>query len=75
MSYVYINTESFVEDGVHHNLYTVGFYKPDGSFEPESDHPDKNEAAYRVHWLNGGIPHYELQAITRAAEIYSGSQR
>lgn len=44
--YVYINSEP--------GLYTVGFYKPDGKWEPESDHGSKKEAADRVHWLNGG---------------------
>lgn len=44
--YVYINSEP--------GLYTVGFYKPDGKWEPESDHGSKEEAAKRVHWLNGG---------------------
>lgn len=35
-------------------LYTVGFYKPDGTWEPESDHSSKKEARDRVHYLNGG---------------------
>jgi hypothetical protein len=38
--YVYINSEP--------GLYTVGFYKPDGKWEPESDHGSKKEAADRV---------------------------
>ena len=33
---------------------TVGFFNPDGEWEPESDHADKEEAAKRVHYLNGG---------------------
>lgn len=45
--YVYIKSEP--------NLYTVGFYKPDGKWEPESDHGNTAEAAARVHWLNGGL--------------------
>ena len=45
MSYVY---QSF-EPG----LWTVGFYRPDGTFEPESDHGDSEDAAKRVAWLNG----------------------
>ena len=44
--YVYQHTES--------NLYTVGFFKPDGEWNPESDHETENAAALRVHWLNGG---------------------
>lgn len=35
-------------------LYTVGFYKPDGKWEAESDHNDSESAAARVHYLNGG---------------------
>lgn len=44
--YVYIKSEQ--------NLYTVGFYKPDGSWESESDWPTKEHAARRVSFLNGG---------------------
>lgn len=43
--YVYIKSEP--------NLFTVGFYKPDGKWEPESDHSTREEAANRVAWLNG----------------------
>ncbi len=35
------------------NLWTVGFYSPDGKFQPESDHDSKQEVAGRVAWLNG----------------------
>ncbi len=43
--YVYIKSEPY--------LYTVGFYAPDGKFNPESDHDVREEAAQRVAWLNG----------------------
>ena len=46
--YVYLKTEK--------ELYTVGFYSPDGKFVPESDHPTSDEAAKRVAWLNGNNP-------------------
>ncbi len=46
MSYVYKRTEP--------GLWTVGFYTPDGTWEPESDHSSSEEAAKRVAWLNGG---------------------
>ena len=46
MSYVYLSFES--------GLWTVGFYRPDGKWEPESDHSSWDEAAKRVAWLNGG---------------------
>lgn len=36
------------------NLWTVGFYKPDGNWEPESDHDSAEEAEARVSYLNGG---------------------
>lgn len=44
--YVYVQFEP--------NLWTVGFYSPDGKFNPESDHNNKDDAADRVHYLNGG---------------------
>jgi hypothetical protein len=44
--YVYIQSEPA--------LWTVGFYGPDGKFEPESDHDSTKEAAGRVAYLNGG---------------------
>lgn len=45
-NYVYIKTEE--------SLWTVGFYKPDGEWMPESDKTSQEEAARRVHYLNGG---------------------
>jgi len=44
------------------SLWTVGFYKPDGHFEPESDHRTSESAAQRVSWLNGGKSREELAA-------------
>lgn len=46
--WVYINPEP--------GLYTVGFYKMDGTWIPESDHDSSIEAIERTHYLNGG--HY-----------------
>ena len=45
-TWVYIESEP--------GLYTVGFYRPDGTWEPESDHRIREDAAKRVHYLNGG---------------------
>lgn len=45
-NYVYINSEP--------GLWTVGFYQPNGKWEPESDHGSTEEAAKRVAFLNGG---------------------
>ncbi len=52
--YVYIQSEFAGRDGAINNLFTVGFYRPDGTWEPESDHTKSEEAADRVHYLNGG---------------------
>lgn len=45
-TWLYIKTEP--------RLWTTGFYRPDGTFEPDEDFGDKGLAARRVHWLNGG---------------------
>lgn len=44
--WVYIKSES--------QLWTVGFYTPNGQWQPESDWGSSEEAAERVHYLNGG---------------------
>jgi len=44
--WVYIKSES--------DLWTVGFYDPEGKWQPDSDHESCQAAARRVHWLNGG---------------------
>lgn len=52
--YVYIESERWTDDkGFTRILYTVGFYEPSGKWVPESDHSDRDEAAKRVHYLNG----------------------
>jgi hypothetical protein len=43
--YVYIQSEP--------GLWTVGFYDPKGKFQPESDWDNREDAAKRVHYLNG----------------------
>jgi hypothetical protein len=45
-NYVYMKTEP--------QLWTVGFYSPDGEWNPEGDYDSKDQAAERVHYLNGG---------------------
>lgn len=44
--WVYIRSES--------QLWTVGFYDPQGKWHPDSDHESSESAAKRVHYLNGG---------------------
>jgi len=46
--YVYFRTET------NPDLYTVGFYDPNGKWQTESDHETRDEAAQRVNYLNGG---------------------
>lgn len=45
--YVYKATEP--------NLWTVGFYDPNGEWFPESDHESPDKAAERMMQLNSGI--------------------
>jgi len=44
--WVYIKTQS--------NLWTVGFYSPDGEWHGDSDWDDSEEACKRCNYLNGG---------------------
>lgn len=41
-----------------HHLWTVGFTKPDGKWEPESDHDSEREAKQRATLLNGTEERY-----------------
>jgi hypothetical protein len=43
----------YVYQSFEKGLWTVGFYRPDGKWEPESDHNSSEKAAKRVAWLNG----------------------
>ena len=61
MSYVYL--ESMPQ------LWTVGFYDPSGKWQPESDHESAENAAARVHWLNGGGPDAGPRATITAENI------
>ena len=51
--YVYIQSEFAGRDYADHDLFTVGFYRQDGKWEPESDHSTMEGAAERVSYLNG----------------------
>ena len=46
--YVYIQSD---------NLFTVGYQVMNGGWHPDSDHETRDEAARRVHYLNGGTDH------------------
>lgn len=59
-TYVYIKSEP--------GLWTVGFYGPNGTWSPESDHNDREEAAKRVATLNGVIPYTEFAKANITSE-------
>lgn len=59
MNYVYMRSEP--------NLWTVGFYRPDGRWESESDHETADAAADRVCRLNGTAA---LEARAGAARLH-----
>ena len=58
--YVYIQTEP--------RLWTVGFYTPSGKWVPESDWPSPEEAAQRVHYLNGGSNCFHIKVCPYCGE-------
>jgi len=61
-TWVYIQSEP--------SLWTVGFYSPDGRWQPDSDHSSREEAAQRVHWLNGGRNQDQEQEGSYAEYLY-----
>lgn len=46
MKWVYINSET--------NIWTVGFYSPDGRWHADTNHDNHESAQRQVHYLNGG---------------------
>lgn len=44
----------YVYESFESGCFTVGFYDPSGKWHPESDWPTAEQAASRVHYLNGG---------------------
>jgi len=55
------------------NLRTVGFYHPNGTWYPDSDHRSNDAAAARCHYLNGGNPaHDDLVAALRHVRKWLG---
>jgi hypothetical protein len=47
----------------------VGFYDPSGKWIPESDHGNREDAADRVHWLNGGEKEEEISPYMAAIMV------
>jgi len=63
--YVYIQSEK--------SLWTVGFYKPNGEWVPESDYDTKERAAERTAWLNGSrptMPQSVIEALNSGDGVY-----
>lgn len=60
--YVYIQSEP--------HLWTVGFYDPAGKWHPDSDHNSRDEAARRVHYLNGGCEQTEEEQAGKSYMEY-----
>jgi hypothetical protein len=57
------------------NLYTVGFYTPDGKWEPDSDHPTREKADDQVAILNGeAITKKRLPDLIKAYAREDGSE-
>lgn len=52
--YVYRTWREKGPDGHVAHIYTSGFYSPDGIWNAEDDHATREEAAARVHYMNGG---------------------
>lgn len=68
--YVYIESENFVDDdGERKHVFTVGFYKPDGKFEGDSDHSYRENAAARVNYLNGALAGDVADSIKRVMDV------
>lgn len=69
--WVYVESENWVDDnGERQHLFTVGFYKPNGKFESDSDHNNRGNAACRVNYLNGGIGDDLAHAVKTFCEYY-----
>jgi len=62
--YVYIQSEP--------ELWTVGFYSPDGKWHPESDHSERHLAAERVAYLNGSAAVHQVldEALNSGDGVY-----
>jgi hypothetical protein len=59
------------------DLWSVGFYDPDGDYMIESEYNKEGEAADRVHYLNGGVSARQwkdyLKTLERLAWIIQGN--
>jgi hypothetical protein len=55
-----MSNQTYVAIRTERRLFTVGFYKPDGDFETDSDFADtpdeREQMRARINYLNGGAP-------------------
>lgn len=56
------------------NLYTVGFYDNKNKWQPDTDHPTREEAADRVAYLNGDVTKKILPNLVKAYATTDGSE-
>lgn len=52
------------------DLWTVGFYDPLGQWHTDGDFNDREQAAKRCHWLNGGDMDFLNQALNEGDGTY-----
>jgi hypothetical protein len=65
--YVYLPNSSESHDSAAR--FTVGFFDPNGLWQPESDHASAEAAADRAHYMNGGTG---KRALERQAQQHNG---
>ncbi len=80
MSYVYREQfdayrEQFGVRTDSERTWTVGYYSPDGKWHPDHDYSSQEQAAERVHYLNGGEPLALRQGTMRAMENLANAIR
>ena len=51
--YIYVYRAKWFDDNVHY-LYQVGYYRPSGHWENESEWWSQDKAIQRMHFLNLG---------------------
>jgi hypothetical protein len=74
MTYVYIQNSGDPTGSAA--AYAVGFYDPQGRWQPESEHDEREKAARRAAWLNGAnseLLRFLNQAVGRADCKHRGS--
>ena len=55
------------------DLWSVGFYDPDGDYIRESEYDKEEEAADRVHYLNGGVSEKQWKRLLTALDTLTAT--